>query len=107
MSREDKADLSNLIVQFLSSHGQLLFDTITNQAYVQDEKHQVLGLAPEKQNAELRRYLHDAGINSTEYTYQYVIEEMTMAAMFNRTELHQNMFQAGNVLYIPCGPSVP
>lgn len=105
MSREDKAELSSLIVTFLAGNGQLLFDTVTNQAYVQDEKHQVLGLAPEKQNAELRRYLRDAGINSTEYTYQYVIEEMTMAAMFNRTELHQNMFQVGDVLYIPCGPS--
>ena len=105
MTREDKADLSYMIVEFLNRNGQLLFDTVTNQAYVQDERYQVLGLAPEKQNAELRRYLRDAGINSTEYTYQYVIEEMIMAAMFNRTELHQNMFQAGDTLYIPCGSS--
>ncbi len=105
MSREDKAELARGVIGLLRGGDQLLYDTITSQAYVQDEQYRVLGMSAEKQNEHLRKYLRSAGINSTEYTYIYLIEELTMAAMDNQTELQQKMLVRGDALYIPCGAS--
>lgn len=106
MSRDDKADLSRLVVDFLVANNRLFWDTVTGRTYVQDDDYQVLDLVGGAEaSARLRRFLRDAGLNSTEFTYAYVIEEMTMAAVRNPIRLHQNMVQLGNALYIPCGAS--
>lgn len=105
LSREDKMELAALVVDHLTQHKQLLWDTVTGQAFLQDENWQVWGLDLERQDHQLRRYLRDAGINSTEYMYQFLLEELRMAASHNPTELQRNMLERDGALYIPCGPS--
>jgi len=105
LSREDKMELAALVVDHLTQHKQLLWDTVTGQAFLQDENWQVWGLDLERQDHQLRRYLRDAGINSTEYMYQFLLEELRMAASHNPTELQRNMIERDGALYIPCGPS--
>lgn len=105
LSREDKMELAALVVDHLTQHRQLLWDTATGQAFLQDENWQVWGIDLERQDHQLRRYVRDAGINSTEYMYQFLLEELRMAASSNPTELQRNMLERDGALYIPCGPS--
>lgn len=106
MSRDDKAELATLLVHFFERHGQLFHDTTSGLCYLQDERHRVFPITGSKQeDAGLRRYLRDGGLNATEYAFNFVIEELAMAAMNHPTELQSSMKWHGNALYIPCGAS--
>ncbi len=106
MSREDKMELSKLLVDFFETNGQLFQDTASGLCYLQDEEHRVWPITGERQqDAGLRRYLRDAGLNATDYAFAFVIEELTMAAMRHPAPLCNGMTWRNGALYVPCGPS--
>lgn len=106
MSREDKNELAALLVEFFTHHGQLFVDANSGLCYLQDEQHRVWPITGERQqDAGLRRYLRDAGLNATEYVYSFVLEELSMAAMNRPRPLCTGMTWRNGTLYIPCGPS--
>lgn len=105
MYREDKVKLSSLLIDFFERNKQLFYDDDGGLCYLQDEHHQIWPITGEKEAAGLRRYLRSVGLNSTEYMFHFLLEEISMAAMQYPTQLHQNMFWQNGALYIPCGGS--
>lgn len=106
MNREDKMELAALLVEFFEHHGQLFQDSASGLCYLQDEQHRVWPITGSiKEDVGLRRYLRDGGINSTEWVFSYVIEELAMAAMRHPTPLQSGISWRNGALYIPCGPS--